>query len=145
MAVVGALYLRTIRMPGTHLVMDRIFELYPAMCDWATMETTMKAFFWTPSIVKHWQKCHKTAEIRWKQVTKVRSAQEQPLIDTFEASETCQDEEDEIEEVDFEQLKAHTRGAPGSMIHMMRAARCPFQSRMRTMGVSTESMICPHG
>ena len=140
MAVSGSLSLRTIRMPGTHLVLDKTFELYPAMCNWITMEATVKSFFWTPSILKHWRKCHDVATVRWKQVTRV--LQDRPLIDLTPASENSSDH-DEIEEVDFEQLKAHTRGFPGDMMHMMGAAKCPFQSRIKMMDPN-HTTVSPH-
>ena len=141
MAVAGALSLRTMRMPGTHLVLDRAFELYPTICEWSVMEVTLKSFFWTPSILKHWHKCHNAATVRWKQVTRVSPGH--PLINLCPALEASSDHY-EIEEVDFEQLKAHTRGFPDDMMHMMGAGKCPFRSRMTMMGPG-HSMISPHG
>ena len=102
-AVAGALYLRTIRMPNTHLVLDRVFTLYPTMTDWTAMSTTLKSFFWTPSILEHWQKCHATAIIRWKQIS--RSALEQPLVVSL--MDTAEEEnEEEEEEIDFEKWRS---------------------------------------
>jgi Fungal specific transcription factor domain len=140
-AVAGALNLRTIRMPGTHLILDKVFELYPAMSDWSTMETTLKSFFWTPSILNHWKKCHEAGVFRWKQLA--NAAQSKPLIDLLGTTEDVVDDE-KTEQIDFEQLKLHAQGAPGAMINLMQAARCPFRSRMKMMDSATP-MDSPHG
>ena len=140
MSVVGALSLRTIRMPGTHLILDRVFTLYPAMSKWETIEATLKSFFWTPSILEHWRKCFDTGVSRWKQISRVQN--QKPLVELGNVSEMEADE-DEVQEVDFELLKLHTRGAAGNMIHMMGAAKCPFRSRMKTLE-SASPMASPH-
>jgi hypothetical protein len=130
MAVAGALHLRTVRMPGTHLVLDRIFQLYPSTRNWESMQEVLKSFFWTTSIMDHWRKCHEGDMHRFKQISRLTQAM--PLVDLEGASETV-DREDEIEQVDFEQLRLHTRGSPGAIMDTMQASQCPFQAGSSTM------------
>jgi hypothetical protein len=130
MAVAGALHLRTIRMPGTHLVLDRVFQLYPATRSWESMQEIVKSFFWTTPIIEHWRKCHEGGMHRFKQIS--RATQEMPLVDLEGASETV-DRRDEIQQIDFELLRLHTRGAPEAIMDMQQASQCPFRAQARTI------------
>jgi hypothetical protein len=153
MSVAGALALRTIRMPGTHLILDRLFRLYPATTDWDYLEPILTTFFTTPNIIEHWKKCHATGLARWKHVTRVSSQSPPSLIDLEKVSEKISepsaieggDVEDAIKELSKEQLRVHLRESPKDMMDMMRAARCPFQARMKNMGIDSDGMANPHG
>ncbi|RMZ86881.1 hypothetical protein DV736_g5892, partial [Chaetothyriales sp. CBS 134916] len=49
MAVSGALNLRSSRIPGAHLVLERLFAMYPSSRKWDTLEPALKRFFWNPT------------------------------------------------------------------------------------------------
>ena len=73
LVVAGALNLRPVRLPGSHLVLDRVFQLYPHTLVWETAEEILRSFFWTTSLLAHWQKAHEAGKARWKQVLRARS------------------------------------------------------------------------
>lgn len=162
-SVAGALSLRTIRMPGTHLVLDRLFHLYPSILSWLNLEPILKMFFHTPMILTHWRKVHESGVARYNQVKRIAARQQfntvVPLIDLDKLSDKSlekkareQEEEEEDEEgqreggvqkITFEQMTEHTRGAPGALIDLMQATKCPFQARLKGMGY-TGPMMKPH-
>ena len=72
MVVAGALNLRPVRLPGSHLVLDRMFELYPHTLVWENVEPIIRSFFWTTALLGHWQNTHISGKARWKQILRAR-------------------------------------------------------------------------
>jgi hypothetical protein len=134
-AVAGALELRTIRIPGTHLVFDRIFKLYPFTLYWKVTEMVLKTFFWTPDILKHWRKSHNRAVSRWNQLTRIQN--EKPLV-VLSGNDEPEPPQEDIDPLDFEKMMKHVRDTPAAMMHLTGASKCPFQNRMKTLCLPTD-------
>jgi hypothetical protein len=154
MAAAGALRLRTIVMPGTHAVLDRMFQLYPATKQWSYVETVLKAHFWTTSIGKHWQDCWTNGLAHWRIIEKRRVLQHDMVqlgysgIDSFATALSPIDDEDDHDDADqpvsMKDMTEYVRGAAHSMAEMMdAAAKCPFQSRMGPRIESVEKVMAP--
>lgn len=145
-AVAGALSLRSIKMPGSECVMDRMFKLYPSSLKWSYVQNVLRSHFCTTKLMQQWEKCYTSALERWEVVSKridktdtnllyPTSCEDFTLPDDLELARTS---------VSFEDITAHTRGAPYSIARMMEATRrCPFQNRLGPSMAGAEGGSCP--
>lgn len=128
MSVAGALNLRTIRMPGTHLVLDRMLTLYPISRKWDTFQPILKSFFWTEQIDAHWKKAWDEGIKRWNFV---QTRDNSTRSSSIEAPSPLTVDDYTTDEVTAAAIHEHCRAAPGTMRATFEAARCPFLSKMR--------------
>lgn len=150
-AAAGALNLRTIVMPGTAEVLDRMFQLYPATVRWSYVEPILKSHFWTTTIGEHWKKQWTTGLARWRRIEKRANSEPEVVRLNFPGEKSIEgpspEEHESVEPISLEAISAHARGAGSSIRHMMDAAsRCPFQSRLGPSLESPEKIaasLCP--
>ena len=128
-AIAGALNLRSIKMPDTHLVLDRLFTLYPVARDWRSLVPILRSFFWTEKIGAHWKKCWDEGMKRWQIVQSRESSQIlfQHELAEIEEGETIE----EPDEATIADIAAHMRAAPVSMMEAFDAAQCPFLKKVK--------------
>ena len=148
MAVAGALYLRTVVMPGSHQVMDRMFKLYPEATRWSYIESVAQNHFYTENILRHWEKCWSLGIERWDKV-KNRLEHSEPILEyPGHIPQDEQFDDDTGRTMTFDDTVAHIKNAAYSLGDMMDAAkRCPFQARLASKNMSEldgmGSGICP--
>lgn len=130
MSITGALHMRTIIMPGSHEVLDKMFKFYPEAGSWSYVKSVLQAHFYTDRIGQHWEKCWHLGMERWNKVKRQIQHGEARLIYPGLPPADPTLDPDEESSVSFEDITAHTRNAAYSIAGMMEAARrCPFQSR----------------
>lgn len=133
MAVAGALGLRTVRMPGSHLVLDRAFELYPAYQSWASLEPILRTFFWTKTIGAHWHTCWQRGKLRWDHV--IRARQSKPVVVpilSHESSPQTEADTEPDESPSLQQLSLHSKAGVATTVGLVKASRCPFIGKVDT-------------
>lgn len=154
-AAAGALKLRSIKMPGSLAVLERMFHLYPATVRWNYVESILKAHFWTSTIGEHWRKTWEEGLEHWRVVEKRKredggSVQLSfPGVDSLGLSMGAADgvvDDVGVQDgaISMEEMTAYARGAAHDMAQMMEASvRCPFRSRMGPTMEGTEGMMQP--
>ena len=144
MSIAGALSLRTIRMPGSHLVLDRAFELYPAFNAWHTLEPILRCFFWTEALGRHWRSAWDIGRRRWDHVLRARKSSPVvlPLL-MYEA-----ESRNEIEEIEgvptMAEVYAHSRSGIGDTVNLVKASQCPFTKRGEMQSLQQKDMMTAH-
>ncbi|RMZ80309.1 hypothetical protein DV738_g2808, partial [Chaetothyriales sp. CBS 135597] len=137
MAVAGALNLRSVRMPGTYLVLERLFAMYPLSRRWETLEPVLKRFFWNPTIGTHWKKCWLDGMDR-RAIIEARKLEPEisrrPWLDMERDKEADVVAVDAIDEMTLAHIVAHTRATPRSGFLHAGASLCPFLNQKAAAG-----------
>ena len=144
MSIAGALSLRTLRMPGSHLVLDRAFELYPAFNAWDTLEPILRCFFWTEAVGCHWKSAWEIGRRRWDHVLRARKSSP-VVLPLLMYEEESQDEPEEVERVPtMAELHAHSRSGIGDTVNLVKASQCPFVKRMGMENLPQKDIMTAH-
>ncbi|OAP64603.1 hypothetical protein AYL99_00575 [Fonsecaea erecta] len=151
-AVAGALALRVVPMPNSHLVMEHVLDLYPQARQWPRLERLLRTFFYTKEIGAHWKRVWQSAMKRWEQQKKryiYANTENSANTEAEPNEEHIQWFQNPLDFEDFdmnsEAIRAHVRqhmaGAPKTVLDMSQAmGLCPFRPQASSPStVSTAS------
>ncbi|OAL38024.1 hypothetical protein AYO20_02857 [Fonsecaea nubica] len=147
-ATAGALALRVVPMPNSHLIMEHVLDLYPQARQWARLEKVLRTFFYTKEIGTHWKRVWQSAMKR-REFVSGQQQRKGHYVDPKTESTVSMDRElneqtnhsfqGPLDLPDFdmnsEALRAHIRqhiaGAPKTVVEMSQAmGLCPFRPQV---------------
>ncbi|KIW29164.1 uncharacterized protein PV07_05000 [Cladophialophora immunda] len=157
MAVAGALGLRVVPMPKSHLVMEHMLDLYPQARQWARLEKLLRTFFYTKEIGAHWKRVWQSAMKRREFVLGQQQHKTRYIhAETNSRGNTDNQPKEQILQslqhpLDFpefdmnsEAIRAHIRqhiaGAPKTVLEMSQAmGLCPFRPQVSSPSTTSSA------